>query len=114
MDALTLLQAIGAPKLWHDIGRYRRAVQPTGRAVSPSSRRLQDSPVTFGNMAPNRSLRISKRDCVGHGLIGGATGGGKTWAGLSLMPQFPAVGVIDSKGDLYRGARRLLERLHPD
>lgn len=117
MDIFSVLQFLGAPKLWADARRYRHTVNSS---LVPSASRsnavnAQTSLVMVGYGLDGTRVMTPSESLIGHGLIAGATGAGKSWAATAFAQQLvhaqgrplpPAFGVVDPKGDLF-------ERLMP-
>jgi hypothetical protein len=123
MDLLSLLQAVGSPKLRWARQQYLREARQGARdrqAPAAPHRRMgtDGSSISPGVTTTGAALRIALSAFEGHGVICGATGSGKSCAALSLMQQLidlrrhgspVAFGVIDAKGELFQHARGLFD-----
>ena len=101
MDLTGLLQFAGRRRLERAYAKFAGSNQRT----APSS-----------ETTPVGTQQLSLRDLPGHGLVVGATGGGKTTAVISILDKSlrevgpRAFGVVDPKGDLFNAARALVAR----
>lgn len=116
MDLLTVLQAIGAPKLRDDARRYVRAARERAAIESgppaPRSGRSAATEVSVGIGVDRRGrdVRVPLSRLYGHGLILGASGAGKSYTAAALMTNIleakargfnGSFALVDMKGELF-------------
>lgn len=121
MDFIQLLQLLGWPRLHRatkvELGTPRGYALDAGSDILffPENGDSEDSTISPGMSPTGRKLAVGLDDFLGHGLILGATGSGKTCAAQSLFQQLAAFegacgfGIIDPKGDLFRAGLSVVE-----
>jgi hypothetical protein len=123
MDLLTVLQAIGAPKLWRDAKRFNETIQRSPTTARRRAAASQRPSLMLGEISPGHPFKLPLEDFAGHGVICGATGAGKTWGAISLLQQVgrldleahpTAFGIVDGKGDLFHRVQEVLELATPN
>jgi len=118
MDLIQLLQSCGWLRLYRATreelsGNTQAAYSSQDERALGKLGSSEDRTISPGVSVTGRRLEIPVSQLLGHGLILGATGSGKTCSAQSLVQQLLApsslagrygVGVVDPKGDLFKAA----------